>query len=277
MTQDEGDIPDLRHGFPEFWYRTLIHEVEPPEFDALVDKIRAFRATIPPHVRIVAVTKYTEVWTMRAAYAAGIRDFGENRIPDASEKKALLKDLTDVTWHLIGHLQSNKALKAIEIFDWIQSVDSLALAQRLDRLIQAQQTSPIGGDPQIKNSIPSKKTIKTCLQVKLLPDPNKAGWTVPDLLADIPELLKLKAIQVQGLMVIPPLGLSPQESADYFRQANALATQLTGTGLDMTVRSMGMSDDYSIAIEQGSTLIRPGRILFNPSTTTNPPPSPASP
>jgi PLP dependent protein len=249
----------------------LKQEFDPAEFYALVEKIRAFRATIPPHVRIVAVTKYTEVWTMRAAYAAGIRDFGENRIPDASAKKEILKDLTDVTWHLIGHLQSNKALKAIEIFDWIQSVDSLALAQRLDRLIQAQLTTPSDSDPHIRNSISSKKTIKTCLQVKLLPDPNKAGWTISDLLADIPELLKLKSIHIQGLMVIPPLGLTPQEAADYFQQANALATQLAETGLDMTVRSMGMSDDYSIAIDQGSTLIRPGRILFSP------PPSPASP
>jgi PLP dependent protein len=277
VTQDEGDDLDLRHGFPEFWYKTLKQEFDPPDFDALVEKIRAFRATIPPHVRIVAITKYTEVWTMRAAYAAGIRDFGENRIPDASAKKEILKDLTDVTWHLIGHLQSNKALKAIEIFDWIQSVDSLALAQRLDRLIQAQHASPDEGDPHIINSISSKKIIKTCLQVKLLPDLNKAGWTIPDLLADIPELLKLQAIHIQGLMVIPPLGLSHHETADYFQQANTLATQLAETGLDMTVRSMGMSDDYPIAIEQGSTLIRPGRILFSAAATTTPPPSPASP
>jgi PLP dependent protein len=270
VTQDEGDVLVLRHGFPEFWYRTLIHDVNPPEFNALVEKIRTFRSTIPPQVRIVAVTKYSEVWTMRAAYAAGIRDFGENRISDASQKKEVLKDLTDVTWHLIGHLQSNKALKAIQIFDWIQSVDSLALAQRLDRLVLEQQNPHSGSDPQKEEFISKNKTVKTCLQVKLLDDPNKSGWTIPDLRADIPQLLKLKNINIQGLMVIPPLGLTPPASNAYFQQANDLANDLAHTGLTMAVRSMGMSDDYWMAIDQGSTLIRPGRILFDTPRAATP-------
>jgi PLP dependent protein len=263
VTQDEGDVLALRHGFPEFWYRTLIHDVDTPEFNALVEKIRTFRSTIPSQVRIVAVTKYSEAWTMRAAYAAGIRDFGENRIPDASQKKEALKDLTDVTWHLIGHLQSNKALKAVQLFDWIQSLDSLPLAQRLDRLILEQHHPLNDSDPQKEEFIPKNKTVKTCLQVKLLDDANKSGWTIPQLMADIPQLLALKNINIQGLMVIPPIGLTSQESKTYFRQANDLANDLANTGLTMAVRSMGMSDDYAIAIDQGSTLIRPGRILFS--------------
>jgi PLP dependent protein len=234
-----------------------------PIFDQLVDQIRSFQAQIPPHVRIVAVTKYTEAWTLRAAYAAGIRDFGESRIADAARKKACLQDLTDVTWHLIGHLQSNKAIKAIEIFDWIQTIDSLALAQRLDRLLLTQPNLPNGGNLNFPNKI-----LKTCLQVKLLPDPNKSGWNIPDLLADIPTLLNLQNLNIQGLMVIPPYGLTPQESATYFKRAHDLALQLAQAGLTMTVRSMGMSDDYPIAIEQGSTLIRPGRILFRPTTAS---------
>ena len=227
-----------------------------PEFDALIDKIRLFRATIPPHVRVVAVTKYTEVWAMRAAYAAGLRDFGENRLPDAAQKQAQLQDLSDVTWHLIGHLQSNKALKAVQIFDWIQSVDSLALAQRLDRLVTDQWQR------SVTDSHPVKKKLTLCLQVKLLPDPNKSGWTVPELLADIPLLLDLKTLDIQGLMVIPPAGLTPQASETYFKQAHDLSHELASRGLTMNVRSMGMSDDYRIAIDQGSTLIRPGRRLF---------------
>jgi PLP dependent protein len=199
---------------------------------------------------------------MRAAYAAGIRDFGENRIADAAQKKETLKDLTEVTWHLIGHLQSNKALKAIQIFDWIQSVDSLLLAQRLDRLLLERQMTPkvSGTHPDI--SISNNKTIKTCLQVKVFPDASKSGWMIPDLLADIPQLLTLKNINIQGLMVIPPLGLTAQDSNRYFQKASDLAIQLAQAGLEMSVRSMGMSDDYGIAIDQGSTLIRPGRILF---------------
>ena len=237
-----------------------------PEFDSLVDKIRSFRESIPPHVRVVAVTKYTEVWAMRAAYAAGIRDFGENRVPDASQKKVQLQDLMDVTWHLIGHLQSNKALKAIQVFDWIQSVDSLALAQRIDRLatekLAAEQPEFAAASPSTFNSYATKKKPKICLQVKLLPDPTKSGLTVPELLADIPLLLAIETLDIQGLMVIPPIGLDLQASEIYFRQANDLANQLANYGLAMNVRSMGMSDDYRVAIDQGSTLIRPGRRLF---------------
>ncbi len=241
-----------------------------PEFDALVDKIRSFRSTIPPHVRVVAVTKYTEIWAMRAAYAAGIRDFGENRVPDAAQKQVQLQDLTDVTWHLIGHLQSNKALKAIQVFDWIQSVDSLALAQRLDRLVTEQMaakplnTSDASSEvsSHAANSCVEKKKLTICLQVKLLPDPNKSGWTVPELLTDIPALLAIETLDIQGLMVIPPAGLTPQALETFFKQAHDLAIQLANHGLTMDVRSMGMSDDYRVAIDQGSTLIRPGRLLF---------------
>ena len=237
-----------------------------PEFDSLVDKIRSFRATIPPNVRVVAVTKYTEVWAMRAAYAAGLRDFGENRVPDASQKKVQLQDLTDVTWHLIGHLQSNKALKAVQIFDWIQSVDSLALAQRLDRLVTEQLVAEklefSAAAPSTVRARAVRKKIIICLQVKLQPDPTKSGWTVPELLTDIPLLLAIETLDIQGLMVIPPAGLDLQASENYFKQAHDLAHQLASYGLTMNVRSMGMSDDYQIAIDQGSTLIRPGRLLF---------------
>ena len=241
-----------------------------PKFDALVDKIRSFRSTIPPHVRVVAVTKYTETWAMRAAYAAGLLDFGENRVLDAAQKQVQLQDLTDVTWHLIGHLQSNKALKAIQVFDWIQSVDSLALAQRLDRLVTEQMVAKSMNTSDASSAENShaedfcieKKKLTICLQVKLLPDPNKSGWTVPELLTDIPSLLAIETLDIQGLMVIPPAGLTPQASETYFKQAHDLAHQLTGRGLNMAVRSMGMSDDYRVAIDQGSTLIRPGRVLF---------------
>ena len=213
---------------------------------------------------------------MRAAYAAGVRDFGENRVPDASQKKIQLQDLANVTWHMIGHLQSNKALKAVQVFDWIQSVDSLALAQRLDRLITEQlaterlATEQSSSEPlDLSSAAPSsahtyatKKKLIVCLQVKLLPDPTKSGWTIPELLADIPSLLAIETLDIQGLMVIPPIGLDLQASENYFKQARDLANQLASYGLTMNVRSMGMSGDYRIAIDQGSTLIRPGRLLF---------------
>jgi PLP dependent protein len=222
--------------------------VSPEVFDRLTDHIRAFRSTVPQHVRIVAVTKTLPVWMIRAAYAAGIRDVGENRIQEAIAKQAELQDLPDLTWHYIGHLQSNKAQKALEHFDWIQSVDSLDLARRLDRQAIARSTQP-----------------NICLQVKLLDDPAKSGWTVEDLDRDLAALGSFKNLNIRGLMVIAPYGLSTADLAELFRSAQKLHHQLADSlllGSGFTELSMGMSGDYGLAISQGSTIIRPGRILF---------------
>jgi PLP dependent protein len=222
--------------------------VSPEVFDRLTDHIRAFRSTVPQHVRIVAVTKTLPVWMIRAAYAAGIRDVGENRIQEAIAKQAELQDLPDLTWHYIGHLQSNKAQKALEHFDWIQSVDSLDLARRLDRQAIARSTQP-----------------NICLQVKLLDDPAKSGWTVGDLDRDLAALGSFKNLNIRGLMVIAPYGLSTADLAELFRSAQKLHHQLADSlllGSGFTELSMGMSGDYGLAISQGSTIIRPGRILF---------------
>lgn len=210
----------------------------------LIDRIAQFRASIPPQVRVIAVTKTVSIEAMRAAYAAGIRDFGENRVQEAEVKRAALADLTDVTWHLIGHLQSNKAKSAIELFDWIQSVDSLKLAQRLDRLAQEQNRHP-----------------QICLQVKLLSDPNKAGFSVEELWQALPQLAALPNLQIRGLMVIPPLDLEPSETLKVFQQAKELAEKIQ-SHLQLDQLSMGMSDDYGLALQAGATMIRPGRILF---------------
>ncbi|MCY6489165.1 YggS family pyridoxal phosphate-dependent enzyme [Leptolyngbya sp. GGD] len=212
----------------------------------LIDRIAQFRASIPPQVRVIAVTKTVSIEAMRAAYAAGIRDFGENRVQEAEVKRAALADLTDVTWHLIGHLQSNKAKSAIELFDWIQSVDSLKLAQRLDRLAQEQNRHP-----------------QICLQVKLLSDPNKAGFSVEELWQALPQLAALPNLQIRGLMVIPPLDLEPSETLKVFQQAKELAEKIQiQSHLQLDQLSMGMSDDYGLALQAGATMIRPGRLLF---------------
>jgi PLP dependent protein len=220
----------------------------PEAFDRLTDHIRAFRAAIPNHVRIVAVTKTLPVWMIRAAYAAGIRDVGENRIQEAIAKQADLQDLPDITWHYIGHLQSNKAQKALDSFDWIQSVDSLALAKRLDRQALERSTKP-----------------NICLQVKLLDDPAKSGWSALDLNQALVTLGSFKNLNIRGLMVIAPYGLSTADLTELFRSAQKLHHQLTDSlllGSGFTELSMGMSRDYDLAIAQGSTIIRPGRILF---------------
>ncbi len=216
--------------------------------DLITEQIIKIRASLPESVRLIAVTKTVSVEAMRIAYQAGIRDFAENRVQEATEKQPQLQDLTDITWHLIGHLQSNKAAKALELFQWIQSVDSLKLALRLDHL-----AAELGCQPQV------------CLQVKILPDPNKFGWTIPELLAELPQLNECQNLKIKGLMTIPPLGLSESETLDVFARTRELAETIqhqNWTNIEMQELSMGMSEDYSLAIQKGATMIRLGRIIF---------------
>ncbi|MEB3338235.1 MAG: YggS family pyridoxal phosphate-dependent enzyme [Leptolyngbyaceae bacterium] len=216
--------------------------------NAIAQHILHLRQGIPDHVRLIAVTKQVSVDAMRAAYDAGVRDFGESRIQEAEAKQAQLEDLPGVTWHFIGHLQSNKAKKALEHFQWIHSLDSLALAQRLDQLAVTLDRKP-----------------QVCLQVKILPDPSKFGWSVSELWADLPALDQLTNLQIEGLMTIPPAGLDPAGVLQVFQQTQELATQIRQQpwlNLQMRHLSMGMSGDYPLAIQAGATMIRPGRLLF---------------
>jgi len=222
------------------------------EFSELLEqRLAQIRQTLPTTVRLIAVTKQVPVEVIREAYAFGIRDFAESRIQEAAAKQAELSDWTDVTWHLIGHLQANKASKALELFQWIHSLDSLKLAQRLNQLAAEQNAEHFTPKP------------KLCLQVKLLPDPHKFGWTASELLAALPELEQCQALDITGLMTIPPYGLPAAETRALFEQTRALAEQIKQqSNLTMTELSMGMSDDYELAIEAGSTMIRLGRRLF---------------
>lgn len=218
----------------------------------ITERIAHIRQQLPAGVRLIAVTKQVSVDAMREAYVAGIRDFGESRTQEAEAKVAQLKDLPNLNWHLIGHLQNNKAKKALEQFQWIHSCDSLKLAQRLNRI-----AAELSLRPQV------------CLQVKVVPDPDKYGWTVPELLADLPELDQCDAIQIQGLMTILPLGLSPQESLAVFERTRELAEKIrqqNWLNLQMQELSMGMSGDYPLAMQAGATMVRLGRIIFGERT-----------
>jgi hypothetical protein len=218
----------------------------------IAERLAHIRQQLPTGVRLIAVTKQVSVDAMREAYAAGVRDFGENRLQEAEAKIAQLSDLPDLNWHLIGHLQSNKAKKALEQFQWIHSCDSLNLAQRLNRLATELSLKP-----------------KVCLQVKVVPDPNKYGWTVPELLANLSELDQCDALQIQGLMTILPLGLSQQESLTVFERTRELAAEIrqqNWSNLQMQELSMGMSDDYLLAVQSGATMVRLGRIIFGERT-----------
>lgn len=220
---------------------------------SIAERIAHIREQLPATVRLIAVTKQVSVDAMRQAYAAGIRDFGESRTQEAEAKIDQLKDLADLNWHLIGHLQSNKVKKALELFQWIHSCDNLKLAQRLNRLATELSLKP-----------------NVCLQVKVAPDPNKYGWTVSELLADLPELNRCEALQIQGLMTILPLGLSDQESLAVFERTREIALKIeqqNWSKLQMQELSMGMSDDYPLAVQAGATMVRLGRIIFGERVT----------
>jgi pyridoxal phosphate enzyme (YggS family) len=215
------------------------------------ERIAQIQASLPPSVRLIAVTKQVGIEAMRVAYAAGIRDFGESKVQEAETKQRELADLPDVVWHLIGHLQMNKAQKALQCFQWIHSVDSLKLALRLDRL-----AAPLPQKPQIY------------LQVKLLPDPNKYGWTTSELLADLADLDQCQHLQIRGLMTIPPASLSDAEVLELFEQNRQLANKIQAQNwqrVQMQELSMGMSGDFPLAIQAGATMIRLGRALFRDS------------
>ncbi|MBD2015697.1 YggS family pyridoxal phosphate-dependent enzyme [Microcoleus sp. FACHB-53] len=215
---------------------------------SIAERIATVRDQLPAGVRLIAVTKQVPVDAMREAYLAGVRDFAESRLQEAEAKIAQLKDLPDLNWHLIGHLQSNKAKKALEQFQWIHSCDNLKLAQRLNRLATELSLKP-----------------NVCLQVKVVPDPDKFGWSIPELLADLPELDQCTALQIRGLMTILPLGLSPEESLQVFDRTRELALKIgqqNWSNLHMQELSMGMSDDYLLAVQAGATQVRLGRIIF---------------
>lgn len=209
-------------------------------------RIEMIRQSLPNYVRLIAVSKQVSVAAIREAYQVGIRDFGESRIQEVIPKQEQLKDLPDICWHFIGHLQANKVKKVLEHFQWLHSVDSLPLAQRLDRL-----ATEMGISPQV------------CLQVKILSDPNKYGWEIAELLQDVPALELCQQLKIQGLMTILPLGLSGSEKLEAFYKTNELAQKIRQQShLSITELSMGMSNDYLLAIQAGATMIRLGTILF---------------
>ena len=199
----------------------------------------------PSDVTLVAVSKtYSadEVWPTIAI--GGQTIFGENRVQEADSKAPLLPA---ARWHLIGPLQSNKARRAVELFDVIESVDSVDLARRLDRLAGELERAPLG----------------VFLQVNVDRDEAKAGFMPDTITADLDALAALPNLRLLGLMTVGRLVVSPEDARPTFVRLSELSTRLrerngeVGPGL-----SMGMSDDYSVAVEEGATVIRVGRAIF---------------
>jgi PLP dependent protein len=214
----------------------------------IAEKIAQINSEIPSNVSLIAVTKQVTVDKIREAYQAGVRNFAENRLQDALDKQEKLQDLKDISWHFIGHLQSNKARKVLEHFDWIHSVDDLNIALRLNSL-----ATELGLNPQV------------LLQVKLLSDPNKYGWNGNELKQDLARLNELNHLKIKGLMTILPLGLNQSEMLTTFEKTRDLASEINQenwSNLKLTELSMGMSSDYLLAIKAGATMIRLGTIIF---------------
>jgi PLP dependent protein len=204
----------------------------------------------PDEVALMAVTKTVPIERIREAYDAGIRFFGENRVQEFATKAAALGDLRNAEWHMIGHLQTNKAGKACELFSAIDSVDSLRLAEKLN---------PAAGH--------LGKRLPVLIEVNVGGEKAKSG-VVPES-ADLEELLvaapKLSQLEVRGLMTVPPFTEDPQLARPYFRKLRELRDQIAARqlpGLTMDVLSMGMSHDFEIAIEEGSTCVRVGTAIF---------------
>jgi pyridoxal phosphate enzyme (YggS family) len=193
----------------------------------------------PGDITIIAVTKGLTAQAIEAALEAGIRHIGENRVQEAREKKACLSKLqTCPTWHMVGHLQTNKIKTAVEIFDIIHSIDSLRLAEAL--------------------SSRTRNTIPVLLQVNISREEPKSGFSEAELPEAVGKITLLPRLEVKGLMTIAPLVRDPEEVRPVFRRLREL-----GDSLRLKHLSMGMSDDFEVAVEEGATMVRIGRAIFS--------------
>ena len=203
----------------------------------------------PEEIRLVAVSKTFPPERIREAFVAGLRAFGENRVQEANAKRPALADL-DITWHLVGHLQTNKVKAACELFHWVHSVDSLRLAQKLD------QTAAERG-----NRLP------VLIEVNLSGEETKSGLRQEEALRLAEEVGRLEALELRGLMTLPPFWENLEEVRPYFRRLRKLALEIDSKklrGVSMQELSMGMSHDFEVAIEEGATTVRVGTAIFGP-------------
>lgn len=201
-------------------------------------------------ISLMAVTKTVAAERIREAYAAGLRLFGENRVQEFADKAGPLRDLHGADWHMIGHLQTNKAGKAAELFSSVDSVDSLRLAQKLNAAAEA-----------------AGKKLGVLLEINIGGEHAKSG--IDPQSTELEELLgaaaELDHLQICGLMTVPPFSENAEDARPYFRRLRELRDQLSENklaGVSLRSLSMGMSHDFEVAIEEGSTCVRIGTALF---------------
>jgi PLP dependent protein len=196
----------------------------------------------PDDVLLIAVSKTVEIERIRLAVTAGVQALGENRVQEAKDKVAALG--RPVPWHLIGSLQTNKARDAVELFDWIHSVDRQELARELDRRAHQRE-----------------RRVKILVQVNVGEEPQKGGVHPAELKGLLESLTALSSLDVRGLMCIPPAAETAEASRPWFKRLRELQN---AAGLEHC--SMGMSGDFEVAIEEGATMVRVGTAIFGPRT-----------
>lgn len=201
----------------------------------------------PEDVRLIAVSKTFPIEAIREAHAAGQRDFGENKVQEALQKIDVGTDM-DVRWHLIGHLQSNKAKKAAARVDWIHAIDSVELLRRVDEA-----------------AVAAGREVPVLIQVDLALEPTKHGAPVGDVPGILAAGANLVGARVRGLMLLPPLVDDPEQARPWFRQLREWRDRWVETGTPAATLgelSMGMSHDFEVAIEEGATMVRVGSAIF---------------
>jgi hypothetical protein len=208
----------------------------------------------PEEVTLMAVSKTFPPELIREAYQAGLRQFGENRVQEFAEKIQSLADLQDAEWHMIGHLQTNKAAKAAELFSAMDGVDSLRLAQKLN-----DSAGQLG------------KKLSALIEINVGGETAKSGLSFDA--SELEKLLRsapqLEHLEFRGLMTVPPYFEDPQQARPYFRKLRELRDRIASQNfpkISMDVLSMGMSHDFEIAIEEGSTCVRVGTAIFGART-----------
>lgn len=199
----------------------------------------------PKEIRLLAATKSVPPERILEAIEAGIRIIGENYVQEAQKKYELIGPR--VSWHMIGRLQTNKAKYAVRLFEVIHSLDSLKLAQELQKAAERQG-----------------KKVKVMIQVNLSGEITKGGIS-PDKVKELSErVLEFPNLELIGLMTIPPYSENPEDSRPFFRKLRELKEKLNREGFPLTELSMGMSNDFKVAIEEGATILRIGTLIFGP-------------
>ena len=221
-------------------------------YRAIVERIAVAAAKVgreASEVRLLAASKSQPVDSIRAALAAGVALVGENYVQEAAEKKFQLAD-AKIEWHMIGHLQRNKAKLAVDLFDVVESLDNFALAQELD-----------------KAAAKRGKIVRALIEVNLAGEASKTGVAKGAVAGLLEKISGLAHVSVQGLMTVPPFRENPEEVRPRFRDLRELRDSLDSLHLPnvrLSELSMGMTHDFIVAIEEGATIVRVGTALFGP-------------